>query len=200
MIGKSQGKTEISLDCYLSWMSCFLSASSSVAYLSRSVRWGKTTDMASNPTSAPSAPDPTVSDLLKFARETAASEIANIERLHNKTLLSLTIIVSVFGLISGFLGWLGYDHLRDAAIGVARTQMQETVSSEVAKLMDKGHVDDAVKGVLEKRAEADLVAIINQHVGEEIKKLGPDIDRTVREDTTNAVKRDETANSGASLR
>jgi hypothetical protein len=143
--------------------------------------------MAANPPSTPPSPDPTVLALLNFARETADGEVANIERLHHRTLLSLTIIVSVFGLIFGFLGWLGYDHLRDAAIAVARTQMQETVSGEVAKLMDKEHVDDAVKEVLIKRAEADLVATINKHVGEEIKKRKPDIERTVREGTTNAV-------------
>ena len=143
--------------------------------------------MATNlPLTTPPA-DHTVLDLLKFARETADGEIANIERLHHKTLRALTVIVGVFGFIFAFLGWLGYDHLRAAAVEVARTQMQETVSAKVANLMDKQHVDEAVKRVLEERAEADLVATINKHVGEEMKKRGPDIDRTVREDATNAV-------------
>jgi hypothetical protein len=138
--------------------------------------------MATNPPT----PDET-QKLLQFARDTAKDEIANIERLHDRALLALSIVLLFFVACVGILGWIGYANLRNLAVSVARKQMENTVSQEIANRMNQGAVDKTVKEVMEKRTEADLVATINQRVADEISKRGPAIDRTVQADTTNAV-------------
>jgi hypothetical protein len=150
-------------------------------YLGAGVGWGlKTNRMAAQPpipppppavVPAPVIPPPVPDPLqaaLEFARATAKDEIESIKRLHDRTLLSLTILFVFLGAVGGVVGWVGYKNLRDTAVQLA----QKTVKDEIEKQMTSMNVDQIIENRLNEKTGAALTFTIRDAVAAEAKKQG----------------------------
>lgn len=134
------------------------------------------------PPAPPLIPDP-LRVALEFARTTAQSEIQNIERLHDKTLKALAILVGVLSILGFGLGFFGYTNLKEIAINSAKAQMQSTVTDQIAAWMKTERVEQIIQAQLKAKTEADLEGIINRQVAQEVKSQGAAIERSVQEHT-----------------
>lgn len=83
-------------------------------------------------------------DALEYAERIAKHEIESIDRLHKRTLKSLSILVTLFSLFLTVLGWIGYDNLKAFATNVARREMETEVTRQVQAKLTKEHVDEIV--------------------------------------------------------
>jgi hypothetical protein len=105
---------------------------------------------------------------LEFARATAKDEIESIKRLHDRTLLSLSILFLFLGAVGGIVGWIGYKNLRDSAVRVA----QQAVKDEIETQMKSMNVDQIIQGRLNEKTGAALTATIRDAVATEVKRQG----------------------------
>jgi hypothetical protein len=119
------------------------------------------------PVIPPAAPDP-LQAALEFARATAKDEIESIKRLHDRTLLSLTILFVFLGAVGGVVGWVGYKNLRDTAVQLA----QKTVKDEIEKQMTSMNVDQIIENRLNEKTGVALTFTIRDAVAAEAKKQG----------------------------
>jgi hypothetical protein len=120
------------------------------------------------PTTLPPNPDE-LEKKLAFAREIANEEIKNIERLHDRTIRALTVLMAGFSLVGILIGFIGFNNLRDFAVATATNKMNETITS----LMDEKQVVPLVNGLIAENA----TEAINKQVSQEIKRLGPEIQK-----------------------
>jgi hypothetical protein len=131
--------------------------------------------MAAQP-QPPVIPD-ALRDALDFAHATARDEIESIKRLHDRALLSLSVLVLFLGCVGSILGWIGYTNLRDFAIKVA----QQTVKDEIERRMDSMNVDHIIHNRLSEKTGAALTSTIGEAVAAEVKKrdVSSQIDQAV---------------------
>ena len=114
-------------------------------------------------TKTPQAPDELETKFV-FARNMANDEIKNVERLHDKTIRSLTVLMAGFSIVCGFIGYVGFNNLRDIAVGTATSTMTATITN----LMEEKKVATIVDGLIANYAKDS----IDRQVAERVKALG----------------------------
>jgi hypothetical protein len=115
-------------------------------------------------------PDPDeLEKKLNFARQIATEEIKNVERLHDKTIRSLTVLMAGFSLVFVLIGFVGFNNLRDFAVVTATNKMNETIS----RLMEEKKVEGIVDGLIATVAKDS----IDRQVAEKVRTLGPEIQK-----------------------
>jgi hypothetical protein len=105
-----------------------------------------------------------VKEAIDFAERMAKQEIDSIERLHQRTLVSLSIVVGTAVLLVGVLGWIGFDHLRDAAITSAQNAMEKEVTRQVQEKLTKEHIDQIVNEQVSSYSKASLESAIQREL------------------------------------
>jgi hypothetical protein len=137
--------------------------------------------MASQPPTPP--PQDLTRAALEFARATAQSEIASIDRLHQRTLRALGAIIWLFAATGAVLGYFGYSNLRNLAVDTAQKQMQQTVTDQITARMSNAQIDQIVQNALQARTQAQLEQVINRQVAKELDRRQPEILHAVKERT-----------------
>jgi len=72
-----------------------------------------------------------IEEALKFARDTANTEILAIDRLHKRTLLGLVVIFGGFTIVGSLLGWVGFLNLKQSVIQTTTRVTEEQVQHQL---------------------------------------------------------------------
>jgi hypothetical protein len=105
-----------------------------------------------------------IKEALKFAQELADREISQIQRMHDRSLRYIGFVLTAAFALFGVVGWLGYQNLRNTAVGVAQRQMKAEVAAQVAANLKKADVTDIVREQLTKDTRAQLDAEIKKEI------------------------------------
>lgn len=112
-----------------------------------------------------------VKEAMEFAKEMANQEIASVERLHQRTIKQLTILVTVFVFMLSALGalatWFGFSTIRDAAVRTAKTQMQQEIVRQVQGKLTNEHLDEMVKVQVNSYSKSAMDAAIQKDLQSE---------------------------------
>ncbi len=108
-----------------------------------------------------------VKEALEFAELLAKQEIDSIERLHQRTLKALSVIVTGFVFCLGIFGWIGYTNLRDVAVSVAQKQVETEVTRQVQAKLTKEHIEEIVKQQVSTYSKLELEAAIQKDLQSE---------------------------------
>jgi hypothetical protein len=101
-----------------------------------------------------------VQQALAFARDTARDEINSIDRLHKRTLTTLSIQLAVFGLLLSFLGWIGYSNLKRIVVQTTTDVVKERLADELTKK----NIDIAVQQALLEHATDQIAQAVRDQV------------------------------------
>ena len=103
-----------------------------------------------------------VRQAFRFARELASDEIKSIERLHQRTILSLFAIVSLFGFI-------GYSQLRSIVTSQINTQVHaevhKQVTAQIKDQLQREHVQEVVSAIVRQMSEAEITKLVHGEIG-----------------------------------
>jgi hypothetical protein len=106
-------------------------------------------------------------DALEYAERVAKHELETIDRLHKRTLKSLSILVTLFSLFLTVLGWIGYDNLKAFATNVARREMESEVTRQVQEKLTKEHIDEIVNKQVRAYTKEELDSAIQKDLQSE---------------------------------
>jgi hypothetical protein len=115
------------------------------------------------PTATENGPD-RIKEALLFARQLADHEIESIDKLHERTLKALGYVGAGVLLVSGFLGFIGYVNLKNAAISAAQAQMQTEVAKQVHEKLTQENVNQIVREQIKNYSESALSAEIHKEL------------------------------------
>lgn len=138
-------------------------------------------------------------EALKFARETAKDEIESIDRLHKRTLLALTIPLSIFGLLFSVAGWIGYSNLKRVAVstttGIVKQQLSDQLTLRNIDASVQGALQDHALPQIEKaisvqisKQAPDLKLMMKTMAAQSIKDYRPELEKSARAQAQDYVK------------
>jgi len=111
-----------------------------------------------------------VREALAYARDTAKDELDRIDRLHQRTLRGLWVIVAAVLLLGSVAGFIGYKNLRD----VVAAQVQEKVKTQIEEQLKQANVDKIVREILARTTDAKIADLVKKEVGASV---GPEVSR-----------------------
>jgi len=89
-------------------------------------------------------PDPTQA-ALNYAREIAQMELANIDRIHARTVKTIGWVMTAATILFLVIGWIGFLNLKAMAVSAAETQMQAEVARQVRTQLTEQGITKIVK-------------------------------------------------------
>jgi hypothetical protein len=105
-----------------------------------------------------------IKEALLFAQQLADHEIESIKRLHDRTLKALGYLGAGVLVVGGFIGFIGYVNLKDAAIAATQAQMQKEVTKQVQEKLTQENVNQVVRDQLKSYSESALSAEIHREL------------------------------------
>ncbi len=101
-------------------------------------------------------------EALDFAGQLADREIASIERIHNRTLVSFGYIGVFAATVLAIFSYIGYSNLKTAAIAAAQDQMKLEVTRQVKDQLTKENINQIVRDQIRDYSATSLTAEIHR--------------------------------------
>jgi hypothetical protein len=128
-----------------------------------------------------------IKDALLFAQQLADREIASIERIHKRTLVSFGYIGVFVAATIGVFGYIGYSNLQDAAVATARSQMEKEVAAQVREKLTTEKINQIVQDQVRDLSSTILKAEIRKEL--ESPPLSTSIQRKAGEEAQGIIQR-----------
>jgi hypothetical protein len=139
---------------------------------------------------SPTSPnDSPLREDLAFIRGQTNAEIANIERLFNRAVTTISWILGAAGLVLLFFGLATYQSLKDLVVTTTKSEMDRVVKQQIAEQLQRENVEKIANAVVTSRAEAFLRETISKQVSTEVSRMVKDLQPEINQIATRGTNR-----------